>query len=264
MNAAGAYDVVLPAGGGIDKEYARRIGTEHRALAPLGAARTPVMQRVVDALRASGQVGRIVGVAPPAVQKAIRGVDEWRTSGDSGPDNIRAGLALADPDAPALVCTSDLPLLTASGVREFLGRADPDADIALGVVRAAAYREAYPDSPMSVFTHLGDVGPVTMGCLFWVRPGVLARNQRLLERAFAGRKSQWQMASLLGPRLLLQFAVRRLSLRAVQGRAEGLLCCRTQVVLDVSPELAYDMDNADDYAYADARLHQAPAENAVA
>ncbi|MBV9850241.1 MAG: nucleotidyltransferase family protein [Armatimonadetes bacterium] len=259
----GRLDVVIPAGGTIDAAYARSLGTGHRALAPLGPGRAPVMQRVVDALRGSGCVRRVIGVAPPAVQEAVGGVDEWLPSGGSGPDNIRAGLALADPNAPALVCTSDLPLLTAASVREFVERAHPRADVSLGVVSAAAYERAYPDSPMSVFVPFADAGPVTMSCLFQVRPVLLAHNARLLDRAFAGRKSQLQMASLLGPRLLGQFALRRLSLRAVQARAETLLGCRADVLIDVPPDLAFDMDTADDYAYADTRL-QTPVEETVA
>ena len=263
MSRAETFEVIIPAGGTIDAAYARRIGTEYRALAPLGVERVPVMQRVVNALRDSGCVRRIIGVAPPAVQEAITGVDEWRTSVDSGPDNIRAGLRLVAPDAPALVCTSDLPLLTAASVRAFVADTRPDTDISVGVVRAAAYQSAYPDSPMSIFAPFHDFGPVTMSCLFRVRPALLARNGSLLDRAFAGRKSQFQMASLLGPRLLWQFARRRLSVRDVQQRAETLLRCRADVLRDVPPDLAFDIDTADDYAYADARLHQAPAQEAV-
>ena len=248
------HDVVIPAGGTIAAEYARCIGTEFRALAPLGPERSPVMQRVVNELRGSGCVRRIIGVAPRTVQGAITGIDEWLPSGDSGPDNIRAGLARLDPEAQVLVCTSDLPLLTAASVENFVSRAQPDADVSLGVVSAAAYQEAFPASPMSVFVPFRDIGSVTMSCLFGVRPLALARNGELLDRAFAGRKSQFQMASLLGPRLLCQFALRRLSLRAVRERAEALLGCRADVLLDVPPDLAFDMDTADDYAYADTRL----------
>jgi GTP:adenosylcobinamide-phosphate guanylyltransferase len=223
------------------------------------------MQRVVDALRGSGCVRRVLAVAPPAVQAAIVGVDVWLPSGESGPHNILRGLAaLPDAEAPALVCTSDLPLLTAEAVREFVGRASPDADVSLGLVGEVAYTAAFPDAPMSLFVPFRDIGPVTMACLFRVRPALLTRNAALLERAFAGRKSQWEMAALLGVPLLCRFALRRLTLAAVQARAEALLRCRADVILDCPPELALDIDTADDYAYADARLHQAPAATTAA
>ncbi len=260
-----ARDVVIPAGGTIPTEYAEKIGTPFRALAPTGPGRVPTMQRVVDALRGSGRVRRIVAVAPPAVQDAISGVDEWLPSGDSGPRNILLGLAaLPDWEAPALVCTSDLPLLTAEAVEAFVERARPDADVSLGLVGRVAYERAFPDAPLSLFVPFRDIGPVTMSCLFQVRPALLRRNEALLNRAFAGRKSQWEMASLLGPALLCRFALRRLTLAAVQARAEALLRCRADVIRDCPPELALDIDTTDDYAYADARLHQASAAAAAA
>ncbi len=94
------------------------------------------MQQVVNALRGSGRVRRIIAVAPDAVQQAMSGVDLWLPAGPSGAENIRAGLAAADPDTPALVCASDLPLLTAESIADFLARCRPEAQIAVGLVRA--------------------------------------------------------------------------------------------------------------------------------
>jgi hypothetical protein len=260
-----ALDVVIPAGGTISVEYARRIGTPTRALAPVGPARVPTMQRVVDALRGSGQVRQIIAVGPPDAQAVIVGVDQWLPSGESGPRNILAGLAaLPDAEALALVCTSDLPLLTAEAVRIFIARSRPDADINLGIVGKTAYEAAFRDTPMSLFVPFRDIGSVTMACLFGIRPALLVQNASLLERAFNGRKSQWEMAALLGPSLLCRFALRRLTLAAVKSRAETLMHCRANVILDCPPELALDIDTADDYAYADARLHQTSAAAAAA
>jgi hypothetical protein len=253
-------DVVVPAGGTISPAYAVCIGTPFRALAPLGPDRQMVMQRVVNTLRESGCVRRIIGVGPAAVQETIQDVDAWLSSGASGPMNIRAGLqTLFDPDTPALVCTSDLPLLTAESVRGFVTRCRADADVSIGLVGKAAYLAAFPQSPMSLFVPFRDVGPVTMSCLFCVRPRLLERHSTLLDQAFVARKSQWKMAALLGPRLTAQFALRRLRLSAVQARSERLLHCQADVVWDCAPALALDMDTADDYAYANACLSEASA-----
>lgn len=258
-------DVIVPAGGTIPAEYAARIGTPLRALAPLGSARVPVLQHVINTLHDSGCARHIIAVAPPAVSEQITGVDEWLPSGDSGPENIRAGLArLPEQEALALVCTSDLPLLTAAAVQEFVSRCRSEFDVTLGVVGQSAYQAAFPNAPMSTFVPFRDIGPVTMACLFQVRPSLLTRNTALLEAAFGARKSQWQMARLLGSRLLTQFALRRLTLRAVQPRAEALLECRTEVLQNCSPALALDIDTADDYAYADQRFSETAAANASA
>lgn len=245
------YDVVIPAGGTINSEYAQLIGTPCRALAPFGPARTPVLQIVVDALRASGCVRRIVCVAPPQTANCIAGVNLWLPAAPHGTENILRGLdVLDDLNAPALVCTSDLPLVGPADIAGFCAQCDPSADVTLGLVRAGTYNQAFPGAPPSTFVGLRDVGPVTIGGLFAVRPSSLLDNHALFARAFEARKNQWSMAQLLGPRLVAQFLTHRLTLKAITQRAETLLCCRAQILLDTAPALASDMDTADDYTYA--------------
>ncbi len=245
------YDVVIPAGGTIDAEFAKMIGTPWRALAPLGPDRTPVLQVVVDALRASGCVRRIVCLAPEGMGSSIQGVDIWLRAFPQGAENICRGLyTVGYEDAPVLVCTSDLPLVRPDDIADFCSRCDPAADITLGLVRADTYNQSFADAPPSRFVPLQDIGPVTLGGLFCVRPSLLLDNRVLLFRIFESRKSQWNMVSLLGPRLVARFLARRLTLAALTARAELLLGCRAQILLATAPALACDMDTADDYTYA--------------
>jgi hypothetical protein len=249
-------DVVIPAGGSIDEGYARAIGSPFRALAPLGPDRVPVLQHVVDTLRASGAAGRIIVVAPSPVADVIEGVDEWLLAGDSGPANIRAGLARATPGRAALVCASDLPLMTPKGVADFCVRCRPNAQIAVGMVAAEDYNRAFPDAPPSEFVRLADAGEVTLGGLFLIHPDLLARHDALLRRLFAGRKDQWRMAGVLGPRLLWQWATKTLRLETVTRRAETISGTPVDVVSETDPTLAYDIDTEDDYTYAQSRFGQ--------
>lgn len=244
------WDVVIPAGGTIDTEFAQAIGSPHRALAPLGPGNMPILQHVVDTLQAAGGIGRIICVAPPPVSEIIRGVDCWLPAGDSGTDNIRVGLAEVASDAPALVCASDLPLLTPESIRDFLTACRAEAEVAVGLIGADDYHQAFPDAPPSEFVRLADAGPVTLGGLFVVRPDLFVRQDDLFRRLFGARKDQWRMAGLLGPRLLWQFATKTLRLRDIVGRAETLLGGTVQVIPDTAPVLAYDIDTRDDYTYA--------------
>ena len=253
------YDVVIPAGGTIDAAYAEAIGTPYRALAPLGPSGPTVLQHVVDALRSTGAVRRIIAVAPEPVQRAVSGVDRWLPAGMSGAENVLLGLAEADPDAPCLVCTSDLPLLTDAAILEFLSQARPDAEITVGIVRADAYNREYPDAPPSEFVRLSDAGPVTLAGTFLVHPRLAVARRALFDRMFEARKAQWRMAGLLGPGLLFALLTKTLSLGALTRRTERLLGGPVQAILDVPPALAYDIDTADDYTYALVRLQAKPA-----
>ena len=249
------WDAVIPAGGTIDSAYAQAIGSSYRPLAALGPSGTPVLQHVVDTLRATGNIGRIVCIAPAAVASVVRNVDLWLPEGASGPDNIRAGLAQVTPDRPALVCASDLPLLMPGAVRDFLAACRPDMEVVVGLIKADDYNAAFPDAPPSEFVTLTDSGPVTASGLFLVRPDLIARHETLFQAMFQGRKEQWRMAGLLGPRLLWRFATRTVRLPDIVARAEVILGGPVQVVERVAPALAYDIDNQDDYTYA--RAHYA-------
>lgn len=244
------WDVVIPAGGTIDAAFAAAIGSPYRALAPLGPDNIPVLQHVVDALRAAGGIGRIVCVAPPPVSQVIQGVDRWLPAGKSGTDNIQAGLAEATSETPALVCASDLPLITPESVRAFLNAYRSEAEVAVGLVGADDFNRTFPDAPPSEFVRLADAGPVTLGGLFLVHPGLLTRQAALFRHLFGARKDQWRMAGLLGPRLFWQFATKTLRLSSIVTRAEVVLGSAVQVIPDTAPVLAFDIDTYNDYTYA--------------
>jgi hypothetical protein len=250
MHGQQPIDVVIPAGTVLEDEYAHIAGTEVRALAPIGNANVPTLQIVIDALRESERVGRIIVVGDPLLVQHIRKVDLWVAPHESGPANIVAGLRFVESSRPALVCMSDLPFISTASIQHFIANVETNADIAVGVVSANDYNSRYPGAPSSQFVNLKDYGPSTIGGLFFINPEVLIRNVSLVERAFSSRKSQWKMATLLGPRLAWQFASRRLTGRAILDRASNILGCRAAIVTNAAPELAFDIDTVNDYNYA--------------
>ena len=246
-------DIVIPAGGVISAEFAKRIGSPYRALAPLGPNKTPVLQHIVETLRAAEPDARVICVAPETVAQAVNGVDVWLPSGPSGPENIRLGLSHADPGQPALLCTSDLPLITAGSVRAFIAACRPDAHLAAGLVRAGDYEREFRDAPPSQFVSLAETGPVTLAGLFQIQPDLLTRQSALFEKLFHARKAPWQLAGLFGPQLLWQFAAKTLRLQTLTQRAEQLIGGPVQIIPETDPVLAYDIDTPDDYTYAETR-----------
>ncbi len=247
-------DIVIPAGGEVDANFAGRIGSPYRALAPFGPNRTPLLQHVVSTLRDAVPDARVICVAPDAVRQAVTGVGVWLTAGTSGPENMRLGLSRARQDRPALLCASDLPLMTVQGVQTFVAACRLDAQVTVGLVRAGDYDLAFPGAPPSEFTALPETGPVTLGGLFQLRPDLLTRQSKLFDRLFNARKSPWHIAGIAGPHLLWQLATKTLTLSAVVHRAEFLLGGPVQVVPSTDPTLAYDTDTFDDYTYAKTRF----------
>ena len=236
-------DIVIPAGGVISREFAERIGSPYRALAPLGPNQTPILQHIVCTLRAAEPQARVICVAPDVVAQAVQDVDVWLPAGDSGPENIRLGLRHAAPDQPALLCTSDLPLITAQSVRAFVQDCRADAPLTAALVQAGEYQREFRNAPPSEFVSLAETGPVTLAGLFQIQPDLLERRSALFDQLFHARKAQWRLASVIGPRLLWQLATRTLSLSALMQRAEQLTGGPVQIIRDTDPVLAYDIDH---------------------
>ncbi len=247
-------DIVIPAGGEIDAKFAERIGSPYRTLAPLGPNKTPLLQVIVNTLRGAVPDAKIICVAPDAVRQAVTGVDVWLPAGASGPENMRLGLSQARRDRPALVCASDLPLITAASVQKFVAACRRDAQVTVGLVRASDYETAFPNAPPSEFTALPETGLITLGGLFQLQPDLLTRQSQLFDKLFHARKSPWQVAGIAGPRLLWQLATKALTLSAITHRAEYLLGGPVQTVPNTDPTLAYDTDTLDDYTYAETRF----------
>jgi CTP:molybdopterin cytidylyltransferase MocA len=251
-------DVVLPAGGSISGDFAAASGVTNKALIVLDGK--TILCHIIATLRETGCIGRIVVIGSEAAQaEAGRcGAEGALPEGDSGPENIFRGLEWlrANPETAqatrVLIVTTDLPLLTADSIRRFLALCPPEADLAIPVVSRASFESLYPDTG-SVWVRLRE-GDVTLGCAFLVNPETLLKNQAHIHRVFEARKSNLAMARLLGLPFILRYLVGRLSVAHIEQRCRQILRCAGVAVWNAPPELAFDLDAADEYAYISAFL----------
>jgi len=248
-------DAILPAGGRISGRFAAEAGAAVKALIPLCDGRA-VIERTLHTLRATGRIGRVVVIGPaevaghPAAREADVVLPE---GGSSGVANIMRGLqwleeANADtrPDR-VLVLTTDLPFFTPEAVTGFLDACPSDLDICLPIIERKEFHARFPGLPVR-FARLRD-GHWVIGCAFLVNPTALGRNRRLIERAFASRKSQILMAGLLGPLFIFRFLAGRLTVGMVEEQCLRLLGCTGKGIRGCPPELAFDIDRRKDLHY---------------
>lgn len=249
-----SIDVVLPAGGRISGEFAEEAGVSVKALVEIDG-RT-VLQRTIDALRATGLVNRAIVIGPdeiadhPVAESADAVLPE---GGDSGPANILRGLQwLTDTDGShadrVLVLTTDLPFLTPESIREFVDACPSHADLCAPLVSAEAFDERFPGSE-NIYVKLAD-GRWTMGCGFLVNPASIEANRDHIEAAFQARKSQAAMARLLGLGFIVKFLTGRLTIPDIEARCSKMLGCACVAVPDSPAELAFDLDHIGEYHYA--------------
>ena len=244
-----SVDAIILAGGRISGAYARAAGTSVKALAPVGAV--PLLQRVLEALRAAETVGRICVVGPECLRPLGAPGVVWQSESGTALANLRAGLERLGVDGSdrVLICASDLPFLGAASLNDFLRRAPEEADVALPVVRRETFTDAFPGN-WGIYVRLSE-GAFTAGSQLLVRPGALLENLPLVRRLFEQRKNQLGMARTLGAGMLWRLVTRRLTVSEIETRARALTGCHCAAVLDCRPELAFDVDNMLDLRYVE-------------
>ncbi len=230
-------------------------GVSHKALLPVAGA--PMLLRVVSALRASPAVGRIaVSIeAPEGTLAGLGGLDGvlLRAAAPSPARSVAA--ALDEFGAPLLVATADHALLTPEMVGHFASAAPGGAAAAAALARRETVLAAYPGARR---TWLRFRDGAFTGCNLFLlaEAGGAARAVAFWRRVEAERKRPLAMARLLGPLVLLRFALGRLTLRAALD-ALGRRCgARLAAVEMPFADAAVDVDKPADLALAEAVLRR--------
>ncbi len=249
-------DVILPAGGRIEGEFATESGTEIKALLPINGQ--SILERTINALHATGRIGKIVVIGSEELNThpATSLADTVLPEGKSGPDNIFQGLNWLREHSPksedkprhVLIITTDLPFITPASIMGFLDSCRTDADVCVPIIERKEFEARYPDSP-NFYVNLRD-GAWTLGCAFLLDPQAIINHKPSIERVFEARKSQIKMARLLGPLFILRLLTRQLRVEDIAKKCEQILGCSGDVVLGAAPELAYDIDLREEYHYA--------------
>ncbi len=242
---------MITAGARVDGDFAQRIGTRVKALARIGD-RT-MLGATIEAARNAGAT-RIAVVGGREIRDACGNlVDSIVDESDSGAVNLRRALTAWDDDAPLLYLTSDMPFISAQALRNFMESFPPDS-LAVPVTDCAAFERRFPGAPPFGVAIGGE--RIVNGGAFWIPARARARVESLAIRFFNARKSIPRMAALLGPVLCLRFALRRVSIAALEREAQRKLGIPARAVRGASPELAYDVDTLEEYVYATGRNQQ--------
>lgn len=255
MQSPSPLPALITAGGRLAPEVAGASGATVKALALLEGE--PFIGRVLAALRASGAISTIA-VAGPVETLRAAGVeaDVWAEEGATGPENIQRGIAALRASGTLrgeerlLLCATDVVFLHSDTVRELIriAAAVPDADIVFPIVRDHHYQRQFPGSP-NVYVRLAD-GAFTGSSVQVVRPAAIEQNLTPIEKAFAARKSQWEMARLLGPAFIWRFVTRTLSSAEAVAKVSALTGLRCHAPIFEDARIAADVDTLADYRFA--------------
>ncbi len=241
---------VVLAGGPPDDVARLEPGAPNKAF--VHVAGVTLLERTLRALRAADAVDRIIVVAPKTADgdSVLELADERRDDGDKIRVSLRNGLAGLPPDDIVLVTTSDLPVLTARSVDDFVERAHRlDPDLGYGCLERSVHEAAYPNVPHT-WARLRD-GTFCGGGLIAVKPRAMPELERFIERLGAARKNVVRLASLFGWDMLARFVFGRLSIAQAEQRASDLLCARVRAIISPYAETAVNVDRVGDVALAE-------------
>lgn len=213
----------------------------HKALIRLGGE--TLLARVVSALRAAGATRIAVVSSHPEVRAEIDRLGAEALDEAAGPSlSVKAGAEALG--TPLLITTADHALLQPEWVTQFLADTPADADVTVLVAARATVETAAPDTKRT-WLKLADGD--WSGCnLFYLANDRALGVIDLWRRVEAERKRPWKMAQILGPRMLLRYVFRRLSLRDAAVRL-GVLAGVHAAIVDTPYGLAsVDVDKPAD------------------
>ncbi len=241
------YDVVILAGGRSPWLRAAA-GTDILCLARLGGRR--VLDRLVDALRGSGRVGRIVAAGPQELRPALpQGVLFCEAAADM-PTTAQQAAALLGGRGKMLFACADIPLLSAAAVSDFLEQCErqPQARLFYPVIAKSVCLQAFPTARRT-YGRLAD-GTFTGGNMMLLDAAVIPAGLRKAREIYARRKNPLALCSWLGFAFLGQLLLGRLTTAGIAERMTAIMGFPCAVVVSAFAEVGMDVDKAADWQLA--------------
>lgn len=216
----------------------------------------PMIQYVVDGLRQSREVERIVIVAPPGeVEPHVHGDRlEYVASTGTIVDNIVAAASTLPLDTEILIATCDIPLITGEMIDGFIGLCrQTEADLYYPIVERSVGEAKYPVVKRT-YVSLRE-GTFTGGNLFLVNPSVITATAPRVRKFLDYRKNPLKLAGLLGYTFLIRYMLlKNLRLKELEQKVSDMWGLKGAVLICPWPEIGIDVDKPSDLQLARAVL----------
>jgi len=217
----------------------------------------PMIEWVVDALRAAETIAEIAVVVPSAENLGAWAdkVDRLVVSDASFIDNAIAGAEQFKNDRHVLGATGDLPALTPEAIDDFVRQSlAAGAEFSYPLVRAEDMEEQFPGSKRTYVKVAG--GPVTGGNMCVLSADLLKRNRQIGQRLFDTRKSPLGMARVIGIPFIFKYLTGRLRVDDVERKMEELLAARCAAIYTSHACIGADVDKPIDVVVASRVLYR--------
>ncbi|MHB8157231.1 MAG: NTP transferase domain-containing protein [Desulfocucumaceae bacterium] len=237
-------DAMVLAGSRNDGPLKQCSSAPYEAMIAIG--RKTMVDYVIDALRSSKRIDRIVVLGPPGVPGFCEREDVKVVTAEGDlVENIVKGVEFLKDAQRVLLATCDIPLITSKAIEDFLDRCgNGEAEIYYPVVPREAVEKSFSNVTRTYVTL--KEGDFTGGNLFLIDPRAVSRCIDVARQVFESRKSPLRLSRLIGLTFVLRFMLRMVTLSEAQEKASGLLGLKGQVVVSSYPEVGVDVDKPSD------------------
>lgn len=236
---------IVLAGGKAKPDMIVAFGQENRALVSL-RGRT-MLDHVIDALQGAECISSIV------VTGNVPDSSRYRAVPDQGGfvENIFTGLEQVENASRVLICTSDIPFITAEVVEDFCINGNALlADMVYPIVPVETCLQKYPGMRRTALSL--KEGRYTGGNMMLVNPDFMHAQRERIALAYAARKSPIRLSLMLGIGAAIQVALamtilpRLLTIPSLEASAGRLVGGTARAYISPYPEIATDIDRAED------------------
>lgn len=242
---------------GIDR-LAAHFGLEAKAMIPV--AGEAMLGRVLHALSATPQVGRIIVMAQNVAELLSDPALAWaagdprieaRVSGNTISGSVLTAIDDAAIGLPVLLTTADNVMLTPATVAEFIAAAG-QSDVSVAMVERSLLEAAVGPNRRTWLTFKD--GAYTGANLFALNAPAAANVLRFWERVEQDRKSVLRLAAHFGPVLMVKLLARRLTVHGALAAAGAKLGATAAPVLLSDGRMGVDVDKPEDHVLAERLL----------
>lgn len=209
----------------------------------------PMVNYVITALKATSMIGEIVVVGDLSLQSYLPSDVTLVECGETLPENIKLGIDYLDARSPVLVVTSDIPMLTAQAVEDFLVQCQQrQAELYYPIVRKETNDQVFP-GVVRTYLRLKD-GIFTGGNMILMAPYVITDYQAEIQKIVELRKKPLQLVRMLGIVFIIRLLSHRLTIIDIEQRVQKMFSLNAVTVISSYPEIGTDVDKPSDLELA--------------
>lgn len=255
-NSKTKLTALVLAGAPASPEMEAQYSIKNRAELPI--AGKMMVQYVIDALKASEQVGDIYLVG----NTECEGVDKMIAPSETLMENLIKGLESCATEANGghvLVATSDIPLVTSEAIDDFISRCgDRQADFYYSIVSKVTNEKRFPGMKRT-YVRLAE-GTMTGGNLMVINPEIMVSNGDLIREILNSRKSIKRLARLIGIGILIRAVIAQtiwsgaINIPTLEKTVGRIIRAKLKAVETPFPEIGADVDDAEHIPFAEAAM----------